>query len=402
MVKEAIVYLAFHEPLRVRLPAPQIPKGAHIEQLRSLLFDDEAADYYFRRWLEEVCRPYTDLLTQAVGSGLTLLISLAGPLLKGLASSNHSSARSFRELLAHPNVSVVATDPVNSLAIYLEAGALERQIRRCGNWLEEGLGVRPVAAAAPYLALSHEVYFVLGKLGFPVVLADGSPALLGGRHPGHLRRNGEGPFVCTRASELSMQLAAPFSWEESTPYDLQAQQAAQRVARTEGEFVMLGWRIPPPNGWANVVRQLAFLHRLFEELLGSGLEFVPAYELLQRHGQRVSTLPLPAAPVVAAEFGDISYFLGHPEQQKVFLLMRQAYAAATLTRSRELMDLSVELAQWDILELLHRLLVSGSSHSVEPGYLPPLAWPRLGPGGVTAEIRRVYEGFIDAVTSAYL
>jgi len=81
--------------------------------------------------------------------------------------------------------------------------------------------------------------------------------------------------------------------------------------------------------------------------------------------------------------------------------MHHAYSIAKLTRNDELVDLSLELAQWDILGLVHRLEVSNGKES-EPGYLTPSQWQNLGREGTISELLKVYESFVRCLSDFYL
>jgi hypothetical protein len=173
---------------------------------------------------------------------------------------------------------------------------------------------------------------------------------------------------------------------------------AEGIAEATGDFVLLGWQVFPPYGSVDTSEGLGFLDSLSDQLLTGALTFSSADSLVSEYGGKASPLTLPSIPTVASEFGDISFFLGHPTQQALFRLMHHAYNTAKLTGEGVLVDVALAMAQWDILALVHRLLVSGSS-GPEPAYLAPLQWKRLGSDGTIGHLWGAYEAFVRYATS---
>ncbi len=401
MVKEAIVYLSFHEPRRLKLPPDPIPRCADLREIRACLLDEEATQAYFRRWLDEVCAPYTRALTTALSRDFRFLVHVSGPLMDALANSADETSARFVEVLRHPYVTVVCSEPKHSLSFYLDIETFQRQMGKAADLLAERIGACTSVGMAPQMSINNEIYCVLGKLGFRAIVADGTKELLQGRQAGFLRKNGGGPFLCTRLGSASHRLGAVLDGPPGIPFGPLATEVAQEVAGSAGDVALLGWEVHRVDGGIDGARVLAFLEQLSHELLTRGVGFSSIGEVTSRCGGNCSPLPLPSIPAVASEVGSMGFFLGHPIQRTIFGLMGQAYSAARLTESEDLVDIALELAQLDILGLVNRLLIS-NGHRQEPFYLTPAQWSRLGVGGVLAAVPEVYATFIQGITESFL
>ncbi len=165
--------------------------------------------------------------------------------------------------------------------------------------------------------------------------------------------------------------------------------------------MLLGWRVPSPASQETIEGGLKFLECLCGEMARREMEFFDVKKRLNGGRMSSTSLPLPATPAVAAEYGSMAYFLGHPAQQEIFALMHQAYSVAQLTRNELVIEQSLDLAQWDILSLVHRLLMS-NGHRKEPAYLTPEQWGQLGGERIVGEIQRAIESFVVCVSQSYL
>lgn len=396
MPKGATIYLSFHEPRRLRIPAVSIPNR---EKLRDSIIDRRSTEQFYRNWLENVCQPYSQALRQAMAEGATFVINVSGPLLEALATSRGGTALSFIEILRHPRVAFVCSEAKHSLSYYLDVDQFVKQMKRSYD-LAISQGILPVGAVAPHMCLSADIYYALARLPVSFIVADGSRDVLGGRSSAFFRRNGWGPLILTRNSELSLRVWSMLNAPPEPMFELRAAEVAQQVAESEGDCVLLGWQVPSCADQRVVEGGLRFLERLCSELLSRDVEFIDVKRLVDGKLFSSSSLPLTAMPAVSAEYGSLSYFLGHPVQQSILGLMHQAYSVAQLTGNEEVVEHALDLAQWDLLSLVHRLLMS-NGHGQEPSYLTAEQWNRLGGNAVIGEIHKVMENFIVSVTKFY-
>jgi len=396
MPKGVSVYLSFHEPRRLRIPAVAASKP---ENLRDSVIDQERTERFFRIWLEEVCEPYSCFMRRMVAAGARFVINVSGPLFESLTASRTRTALSFMSLLRHPRVTFVCSEAKHSLSCYLDIDQFTKQTRRSYD-LAISNGIVPLGAVAPQMCLSADIYYALARVPVSFVIADGYHSVLGGRNPGFFRRNGWGPFIFTRDSEMSLRITSMMDAPSEPLFELPAMRIAQQVAESEGDWVLLGLEAPSRSDRALVEGGLKFLEHLCGEIIRSKMEFVDVKGLIGNSEIPSTTLPLTPLPAVSAEYGSLSYFLGHPVQQSIFGLMHQAYSVAQLTRNDQVVEDALDLAQWDLLSLVHRLLMS-NGHGQEPSYLAPEQWRRLGRDTVIGEIHRAIENFIVCVTEFY-
>jgi len=81
--------------------------------------------------------------------------------------------------------------------------------------------------------------------------------------------------------------------------------------------------------------------------------------------------------------------------------MQQCYSIASLSKNQEIVEMAMELAQWDVLELAHRLLISDRGCQ-EPSYLTPDQWNALGRDGVLWALHDTYQTFVRTVSDHLL
>ncbi|MCL5960967.1 MAG: hypothetical protein M1358_16975 [Chloroflexi bacterium] len=400
MPKGVLVYLSFHEPLRLRLPAAAVSHTGSLSDLENSIIDRQASEYFFQSWLEDVCRPYTRLLRQLMSHGARFLLNVSGPLLEFLPTSDSRAALSFISLLRQSRVTFVCSEAKHSLSCYLDIGNFTKQTKRSFD-LAQGLGITPAVAVAPHMCLSCDIYYSLAGLPASFIIADGSQDVLAGRSSAFFRRNGWGPYVVTRNSELSLRIASMLNAPPDPMFDIPAGEIAEEVAKTDGEYVLLGWQVPSPSSQDTTRCGLTFLERLCDELFRRGIEFIDLRKWMNNGRLSSTNLMLPTTPVVSSEYGSLSFFLGHPAQRAVFGLMRQAYSVAQLTRKEEIVGQALDLAQWDLLSLIHRILIS-NGHRKEPCYLTPEQWRQLEGDNVVGEIHKAFENFIVSVSESQL
>ncbi|MCL5962112.1 MAG: hypothetical protein M1358_22820 [Chloroflexi bacterium] len=273
MPKGVLVYLSFHEPRRLRLPAASIADGKTVQSLQDVIIDQQISEHFFETWLEDICRPYTRLLRQMLSDGARFMINVSGPLLEWLTASKSRSALSFISLLGHSKVTFVCSEAKHSLSCYLDIEQFVRQTKKSYD-LALQVGISPVAVVAPQMCLSSDIYYALASLPFSLVIADGCQDTLLGRSSGFLRRNGWGPFIATRNSELSLRITSMLNAPPEPMFDLRAAEIAEQVANSDGDYVLLGWQVPSPDSRDTIESGLRFVECLCSEMLKRRMEFI--------------------------------------------------------------------------------------------------------------------------------
>ncbi len=401
MAKHALIYLSFHEPQRLRLPLQPIPFVAEPDRIRACLFDEEATQFFLQRWIEDICEPYTRLLHGLVANGAKFLVNVSGPLFHSLTQTQNDIAADFLQLLRHPNVSPVCSEARHSISLYLDIELFRREMREAREAITAAIGNIPILAVAPHLGINNETYHIFHQLGFSGIIADGCWDLLRGSSPGYVRRNGAGPHVLIRDGALSLQLAATLSAPTHSAYPLDSSMIARRIIEANVDLVVLGWQVGLLNGETSKSRELTLFEDITYNLLRNGVVFPEISGILSDDQTACLPLPLPAIPTTSVEYGNVFSFFGHPTQKSLFNSMRQAISVARLSGQAELTDLALEMAQWDVLELIHQIVVS-NGNAKEPHYLTTAAWNYLGIDGTVSSLHSLYEHFIQTVTQRYL
>ena len=66
MPNSLVIYMVAHQPRRIRLPAPLIPRGTPPEKMDALIFDDQMDRRYFDKVAKYCYRPATELFQSLV------------------------------------------------------------------------------------------------------------------------------------------------------------------------------------------------------------------------------------------------------------------------------------------------------------------------------------------------
>lgn len=400
MTTSALIFLSFHEPWRIRVPVEPIPPAADPETIRACLFDEEATESFFQRWLNEVGLPCTLALRDFLEKGARFLINVSGPLLQMLTRDASGDSQMFLTLLRHPGITVVSSDLHHSVSFYLDIDAFSTEMRAgqelCGRLLER----KPILATTPLMSINNEIYAALYRLGFAGVVVDGCWNLLRGRPPSAIFRAGQGPLLLSRHSDLSLKAMALLSAQDQHTYKVRSFPIANKLTEMRNDFLMLGWHLGLANSTGQC-SQVEMLRQTLCEMFEQGITFAGPEDVIRRQQHSSLPLHLPSVPAVSAEFGNIFYFLGHSVQQEIFCLMHQAYAVAKLTKIDPLIEIAMRLAQWDILGLLHAVTVPDSNGNKQH-YFTPSTWARIGPQNIAMRLRQSFEHFIQRVSDAYL
>ncbi len=401
--RNIVIYAVLHQPRRLRLPAAPIPPGARPADVAHTLFDEPMNQRYFEKVAQTAYRPTAALLRELVDGGLKVNLGFSFSWLRQAEAWDPALLDQFRDLVAHPNVELVAVEPYHSFIMLLDLPAFVRQMRWARGELRRIFGKTPVVADTTEMALSDGISHALERAGFQAALLDGRPWVLGWREPTHLYHPGPGRKLrlLTRHLQLSDDVGYRFSNQGWSGWPLLASTYTDWLAAARGEYVLLGWDFETFGEHHRAESGIFdFLRWLPQEASARRLSFLSASEAVALYREQAFHLPLPAFPATWAGSGGMEFFLGNPAQQAVFQLMGYAYNKACLTGDRELIDIALWLCQSDHLHLIQWYGRSGAEAEVS-SYFTPREWWTLGPDGIVWEIQQVYKNFIVAL-DAYL
>ena len=206
-------------------------------------FDEEANSALLRRVAEKCYLPATDMLLRLLErhSEFAAAFSISGCLLEQLRASSPESLERFRALAATGRVEFLAETSHHSLAWLASHEEFARQVALHREMLADELGVEPRVFRNTELIYSDDLARFVEARGYAGVLADGVPALLGGRSPHHVYRAATpaGLPLLLRDFRLSDDIAFRFSNRGWSEYPLTAEKYDGWVAGLDGELVSL-------------------------------------------------------------------------------------------------------------------------------------------------------------------
>src|SRR5260370_37411874 len=108
MVVDVVLYLAVHQPRRLKLPAQPIPRCASIEDITRCLFDERLNERYFRQVAQSCYYPAARLFLQLVRQQkLRLALGISLSFVRQATLWEPALLDLFRELAAEEAVELV-------------------------------------------------------------------------------------------------------------------------------------------------------------------------------------------------------------------------------------------------------------------------------------------------------
>ncbi len=425
MVAELAIYTVVHQPRRLKLPAQPIPRGASIEDITHCLFDERMNERYFKKVARYSYYPAGRMFLDLVRQGMQLSIGFSLSFLRQAQAWDPDLLDLFRELVAEENVEIIGVEPYHSFLFLLDLPAFISRMHWMADEIERIFGKRPIITDTTEMCMSTAIYDALDSAGFRGTLIDGRPWVMGWRESTHLYRYSEdnlrpagltktrrpgqkllasderesGPYLLTRHLELSDDVGYRFSNQTWSGYPLYADTYADWIARTWGDFLLLGWDFETFGEHHRLDSGIfEFMRALPHQLSIRGVTCCTPSSLIDKFSQsdRVYHLPLPTYPTTWAGSGGMEFFLGNGAQQAILQLMGHVYGVARLTEHPDLLDLAIWLSQSDNLHLIQWFGRSGPEAEVS-AYFTPSEWWSLTPNGVIYELQQVYLNALHAM-----
>ncbi len=435
MVVDVALYLAVHQPRRLKLPAQPIPRGASIEDITHCLFDERLNERSFRHVAQScyypAVRQFLELVQQ---QGVHLALGISLSFVQQAALWEPALLDLFRELAAEKTVELVGMDPYRSLHCLLDLPAFVMRMQWMAGEIEQVFGKRPTVSDTVGVGMSSSIYHALDAAGFRGALLESSPQVIQWRSSNYLycadddetcaaeiklptraRRSTakmserdrlgppytvddpfeHAPYLLARHEALSADIGTHFASHARASNPLYADAYANWLARAEGDYVLLGWDLEIFNEHqANGI--YGFMQALPRELEKRGIATRTPDELIERFAtERAYHLPLPRHAATLASFTNPDLYCEHEEQRVILQYMSDVYNLAKLTEHPDLLDLAIWLAQADNLRLLQ-----WPGPQLTPAVASQEWWP-LGPAGLLREQKQVYSNALHAL-EAYL
>ena len=397
MTTNVVIYTVVHQPRRIKLPAQPIPENATIEDIVRCVFDERMNERYFHKVARTCYYPAVERFLKLVKAGLKLSIGFSISFLRQAQAWDATLLTQFKELVSHRNVELIGVEPYHSFLFLLDLPLFIERMRWMRDELERIFGKRPRVTDTTEMCMSASLYDAISEAGFDAGMLDGRPWVMGWREPTHLYHYGSPTRLFCRHLDLSDDVGYRFSNHTWSGFPLYAEQYADWLRETWGDFVFIGWDFETFGEHHRLDSGIFdFLERLPEELAHRGARVLTPSEALRRFRDSDYHLPLPIFPTTWAGSGGMEFFLGNAAQQAIFQLMVHTYGVARLTGNPELLDLALWLAQSDNLHLIQWFGRSGPEAEVS-AYFTPREWWDIGPNNIIVEQQRVYQNVLRAM-----
>jgi len=199
-------------------------------------FDDDLNKRILGRVVRKCYRPMNKLLLELIKDyNLKVSFSISGVLIEQLELWYPDVLDLFGELVDTGNVELLAETYYHSLASIFSEREFKEQVRKHVKKLREVFNYKPRAFRNTELVYSNEIAKNVRKLGFKVMLTEGTEKILGWRSPTYVyKAKGIDLKLLLRHYKLSDDIAFRFSnpnWEE---FPLTAEKYATWISSHNG------------------------------------------------------------------------------------------------------------------------------------------------------------------------
>jgi alpha-amylase len=397
MATEIVVYMVVHQPRRLKLPAQPVPCGASSDDIIHCVFDEAMNERYFRYVAERCYYPAAETFLRLARNGMKLSIGFSLSWVYQAEQWDRSLLALFQELIAEPNVELIGVEPYHSFLFLFDLPLFVQRMRWMREELTRIFGKRPRVTDTTEMCMSACLYDAIAEAGFEAGMLDGRGWVMEWREPTHLYHYDGAPRLFCRHLDLSDDVGYRFSNRTWSGFPLYAEQYADWLRHTWGDFVFIGWDFETFGEHHRYHSGIFdFIQHLPHELHQRGASFLTPGEALDHFGAQAYQLPLPIFPTTWAGSGGMDFFLGNSAQQAIFQLMLATFGVASLTEDPKLLDLALWMAQSDNLHLIQWFGRSGSQAEVS-AYFTPREWWDLGPERIIVEQQNVYRNVIRAM-----
>lgn len=232
------LYFQVHQPRRLR-------RFSFFDVGRIHRYEDEAEN---RRLLDRIARkcylPANALLTELIGAyggRFRLAFSLSGVLIDQLQRYRPDVLESFRRLAQTGCVEFLTETDSHSLAFLFSAEEFEQQVLLHEGRIRELFGQRGRTFRNTELIYNNDLAEVVQKMGYRVILAEGTEKLLGPQSPNRPYRPAgcDGLKLLLRNYRLSDDVAFRFSERSWADYPLTAAKYAHWLHRAGREETVI-------------------------------------------------------------------------------------------------------------------------------------------------------------------
>jgi alpha-amylase len=277
MVNRIMFYFHAHQPFRIRkfrffdLEAWKKDKGNPY-----LYFDNSLNKKILERVSRKCYLPGNKMILDLINQyGFKAAFSISGVLLEQLELWKPEVIDSFIKLVDTGNVELIADTYYHSLAFFFDKEEFIEQVKEMKEKFWDLFGYRPTTFRNTELSYRNDLAPLVKKLGFKVVLTEGTEKVLGWRSPNYLyKAKGEDIILALKNYRLSDDIAFRFSNPNWEHFPLTADKWADWVSWSDGEVINIAmdYETIGEHQWPET-GIFEFFKHLPLELIKRGVEF---------------------------------------------------------------------------------------------------------------------------------
>ncbi len=241
--------------------------------------------------------------------------SITGTIIEQLETYSPETLDSFKKLLRHERVEVLAETYYHSLSFLFSKREFVEQIEMHRNLMKELFHKRPKVFRNTELIYSDELAPLVEEMGFKAILVEGADHILGWRSPNYVyKARGANVLLLLKNYRLSDDIAFRFStpyWEE---FPLTSEKYAAWLNACNGDTINLfmDYETFGEHQWAET-GIFHFMEKLPGEVKKYGISFTNPSDLLNIPPKDELSYPYPVS--WADTERDLSAWLGNPLQE---------------------------------------------------------------------------------------
>lgn len=312
-MKKVIFFFEAHQPRRIR-PYRRNEIGKNHEY-----FWKEKNTEILNRIINKCYIPMTKFLIE---NNFPCSISISGILLEQLLEINSEVIDLFKEYFRSGIGELVGETYFHSLASIWDFEEFENQIKIQEDILMKIFGIKPVTFRNTELIYSDEISFVIKKLGYHNVLAEGIDEIISKYNPNYMYSSISGMNLFLRNYRLSDDISFRFSTVSWNEYPLFADKFAKWIHLSPGEVINLfmDYETFGEHQWKET-GIFDFMKHLPQELKNYGIDLT-TINSFSKQNESKGVISINKVTSWADIERDLSAWLGNDLQKEAFDFMK--------------------------------------------------------------------------------
>ncbi len=318
-MKYLCLYFQVHQPYRLK-DINLFQPGQYND-----LFDNELNEEIFRKVSKNCYLPTNEALLNLLDqiTGLRIAFSLSGSFIQQLSTFSPKVFKSFKTILNHPSVEVLAETHTHGLAFLNGKAAFSNDVKLHRQHLQRLTDKVPVVFRNTELIYSDQIGAWVNELGYKGVLVEGADKILKGRSPNVVYHHPtiDALRLLTKNYRLSDDIAFRFGDRFSTHWPLTARKFIDAIVASSDEDVIFnlfmdyetfGEHQPRTSGIFEFLKQLPVLAARHKQL-----NFITPGEAIKKFPAK-NPISMPVPVSWADQERDTSAWIGNDLQLEAF------------------------------------------------------------------------------------